>query len=505
MSHPARLAALARLFGLTPVPLEHARVLEIGCVDGGNLLPMAEAYPEAQFVGIDSSSSAIAAGRQVSAALGIKNLALIEQSLLASPQQTGPFDYVLAHGVFPRLQPAQQRELLEMIAGALAINGLAYVSYNVYPGWHTRGMVAEMTRYLLERRTRPEERVPKARAFLHFLAESAVPKDSVYQRLLAAEEQLLSRSSDTVLLHDYLNSANYPLYFHEFDAQARACGLRYVSDTHASTMAPKAFPPETQRVLETIADDRIETEQYLDFLRNRMFRHSILCHQAHEPKYHLELPVVLDFSVASSAQTQVSEVDLRPDVEVAFVDRDGTILTTSAPIAKVAILLAAQVWPQAIPFRTLLDASITRLGQTPDLANRQQQGSTLAHFLLECFTSTNMVELHLYPPTFTMQPSDKPLATPLARYQAQETGAVTNRRHERISLSLAERHTLRLLDGTRDGAALLQAMMDLVEAGVLTAQRDGQPVDDPQERHTIVVETLNQILTQLGRSALLVN
>ena len=505
MSHPGRLATLAKLFGLEPTPLERCRVLELGCLDGGNLLPMAEAYPEAQFVGVDESPSAIAAGKRAIEALGIRNLELVQQSLTEQPRRDGPFDYVLAHGVFSRLDPAQQSRLLSVCAGALDTHGLAYVSYNVYPGWHTRGMVAEMTRYVLERRTRPGDQSVKARTFLSFLAESAVPRDSVYQRLLAAEEQLLRRTSDTVLLHDYLHPANYPVYFHEFDSRARASGLRYVSDTHASTMAPKAFSAEAQKVLDGLAEDRIEMEQYLDFLRNRMFRHTILCRETHHPRYMLELPVVLEYAVASSARPQVAQVNLRPGVEAAFVDRDGTTLSTSTPIAKVALLLAAELWPRALPFRTLLDASITRLGQTPDVTSRQQQGSTLAHFLLECFTSTNMVELHLYPPTFTMDPAEKPLATPLARYQAQETGAVTTRRHERVSLNPAERHTLRLLDGTRDREALLQSLLDLVDTGVLAAQRDGQAVVDPVERRAIVEQTLNQILTQLGRSALLVN
>ncbi len=505
MSHPGRLATLARLFGLQSAPLERARVLEIGCVDGGNLLPMAEAYPEATFVGIDESASAIAAGKKVIEALGIKNLELFRQTHTELPERRGPYDYVLAHGVYSRLEPARQSSLLSICANVLDPLGLAYVSYNVYPGWHTRGMVAEMTRYVLERRTQPGDRANKARTFLRFLAESAFPRDSVYQHLLAAEEQLLRRSPDAVLLHDFLHPANYPVYFHEFDARARGSGLRYVSDTHASTLAPKAFAPETQKLLESMAGDRVEMEQYLDFLRNRMFRHSILCHEAQQPKYLLELPVVLDFSVASPARPEVEKVSLRPGVEAAFIDRDGTRLTTSSPIAKVALLQVSQLWPRAIPFRTVLDAGIARLGQTPDITSRQQQGTALAHFLLECFTSTNMVELHLYPPTFTMEPSERPLATPLARYQAQETGSVTTRRHERVSLSPAERHTLRLLDGTRDRETIVQTMLGLVETGVLAAQRDGQNIVDPAEKRSVVELTLTQILTQLGRSALLVN
>ena len=40
-SHPGRLAAIATLFGLALPDSGGARVLEVGCGDGANLLPMA--------------------------------------------------------------------------------------------------------------------------------------------------------------------------------------------------------------------------------------------------------------------------------------------------------------------------------------------------------------------------------------------------------------------------------------------------------------------------------
>ena len=40
-THPRRLAVLGRIFGLEPADPERCRVLELGCADGGNLIPMA--------------------------------------------------------------------------------------------------------------------------------------------------------------------------------------------------------------------------------------------------------------------------------------------------------------------------------------------------------------------------------------------------------------------------------------------------------------------------------
>ena len=54
-SHPDRLAVIATLHGMLPTPIERARVLELGCASGGNLVPMADQFPEATFRGLDMS------------------------------------------------------------------------------------------------------------------------------------------------------------------------------------------------------------------------------------------------------------------------------------------------------------------------------------------------------------------------------------------------------------------------------------------------------------------
>lgn len=504
MSHPRRLATLAKLFGLEPTPIAQCKVLELGCGQGNNLIPMAQEFPESRFVGVDGSAGAVAAGNAVIAALGLKNIVLKQHALVDLPAGPNKYAYVIAHGLFSRLFAPLQEQLLAVCAQVMEPAGLAYISYNVYPGWHGRGMVAEMLRYHLERITDPVERIAQARSFLGFLAKSALPKDSTYHRILREEEELLRQAPDWVLHQDYLEPVNNPVYFCEFNERARSQGLRYVSDAQAASMAPKGFDPDVQQVLERWAGNRVQLEQYQDFLGNRLFRHTILCHAAQQPNYRLDAPVVLDFSIASSAKPVASVPNLAPNVNESFRDRSGTVLTTSAPIVKAALLTAGEIWPLVLPFRALLDAAILRLGAKPDLANREQGGTSLAHFLLGCFTSSNMVELYLNPPTFVTELSARPAATPLARWQAKHGSLVTTQRHEPVVLSEAERHTACLLDGTRDRAALVRALLDLVERGILAPQKAGQQVTLEEEKRLVVEDTLTQILTQLGRSALLV-
>src|SRR5436190_23538580 len=91
-THADHLASLATLFGMTPAPVEHCRVLELGCGAGGNLLPMAEALPRCELIGIDLSGRQIAAAQAVAKALGLTNLTFGQADLLDVPRGLGPFE-----------------------------------------------------------------------------------------------------------------------------------------------------------------------------------------------------------------------------------------------------------------------------------------------------------------------------------------------------------------------------------------------------------------------------
>jgi tRNA G46 methylase TrmB len=73
-THPDRLATIATLFGMKPAPVEHCRVLELGCASGGNLIPMAATLPESTFVGIDRSRKQVAQGQVTIDALDLRNI-----------------------------------------------------------------------------------------------------------------------------------------------------------------------------------------------------------------------------------------------------------------------------------------------------------------------------------------------------------------------------------------------------------------------------------------------
>src|SRR5262249_35844812 len=147
-------------------------------------------------------------------------------------------------------------------------DGITYVSYNTYPGWHLRGMVREMLRYHVRQFPDPREQVQQARALLDFLLESLGDRESAYGKMLKREADLLAGASDTYVYHEHLEDANYPLYFHQFMERAAARGLQYLAEAQPSPL-PADLSPNVRATLERLAGDLIQGEQYLDFVRFR--------------------------------------------------------------------------------------------------------------------------------------------------------------------------------------------------------------------------------------------
>ncbi|MGA1998217.1 MAG: class I SAM-dependent methyltransferase [Bryobacteraceae bacterium] len=170
-THPDRMAAVALLFGMEPAPVDRCRVLEIGCGNAGNLLPMAYALPRSRFLGIDLAEDPIAHARADIRALGLENIEVAARDLRALGPEVGEFDYIIAHGVYSWVPEDVRGRLLALCRQRLAPSGVALVSYNLYPGRHIRQMLREMM-FHHTRGDAPQQCVDHARRFLDWLAKS---------------------------------------------------------------------------------------------------------------------------------------------------------------------------------------------------------------------------------------------------------------------------------------------------------------------------------------------
>src|SRR5580658_10025377 len=168
-THVERLAAVGKLFGMAPAPVEHCRVLEIGCGAGGNLIPMAYALPGSTFAGVDLAASAIAEAQQLAGELELRNLALHARDLREIGDDWGEFDYIVAHGLYSWVPPEVREGLLAVCRARMAPEGIAFLSYNAYPGGHMRQMLREMMLHRTRYAANAREKVAQARQFLEEL------------------------------------------------------------------------------------------------------------------------------------------------------------------------------------------------------------------------------------------------------------------------------------------------------------------------------------------------
>jgi methyltransferase-like protein/2-polyprenyl-3-methyl-5-hydroxy-6-metoxy-1,4-benzoquinol methylase len=506
-THPDRLATVATLLGMKPRPVACCRVLELGCAGGGNLIPMALALPESQFLGLDLSARQVESGRQTIDALGLKNVRLETRSILDVGDDLGQFDYIICHGVYSWVPTVVQHKILEVSDRNLAPDGVAYVSYNTYPGWHLRGMIRDMMAYHTRHVTGALRRVVLARALLEFLAGAVQQENNPYGQLLQGELELLRRCGDSYLFHEHLEDDNTPTYFYEFAERAEAAGLQYLGEVDLSIMAADNFPPEVQKVLRRLAPDTLHLEQYMDFLRNRTFRQTLLCHQGVSLDYTLRAERLLPFHVASPARPVAPQQDLRPGVVERFAGPDGVTVKSADPLVKAALHHLAAVWPRAVPFAELRQRARARLSPEAD-PEQSRVGDTqiLGQCLLTCYLSDSrsLVHLHTHPPHCVVETADRPAASPLARLQATTSNKVTTLRHQSVLLDDFIREVLLHLDGDHDRAALLRAVEQAVLRGRLALAALPDPAAAPARRLEVLGKALDQALSQIAANALLI-
>ena len=505
-THPDRLASIARLFGLDPAPPECCRVLEIGCAGGDNLAPMAAAYPESHFVGVDRSRRQIELGLELARRVGLENLSLEHRDLTEIGAGDGEFDYVLCHGVYSWVPAPVRERVLEICSENLAPRGVAFVSYNTLPGWHLRGAIREMMLFHSQRFGDPLERVEEARRCVEFMAAATPNRESAHAANLREETRLLAEQDPAYVFHDFLEDDNEPLYFRDFAARAGARGLQVLGDARLARTWIGNLPDAVREFATQAADDPIDVQQYADFVTNCVFRQTLLCHadQKLDPE---PTPGRFDrLAVSSELEPRGAAPDLETDAPCAFGLAGGDRgVQTGDRISKAALVELREAWPQAVGFPELFVASCERLGVAPgdDAARVVEVAQHLAGFLLRCHLS-DLMGLHAGPLPFVTRSGDRPVACPVARFQAAEGDRVTNRRHVPVSLSETGRRILCWLDGTRDRAALLDALCAAVEAGELARPRPQPGSAEAVPLRERLGATLASLLERLGRGALLV-
>jgi SAM-dependent methyltransferase len=405
-THPDRLAAIARFFGMKPAPVTACRVLEIGCGNGANLIPLAYHLPESRFTGIDLAAEPIARARAMAGDLAIHNIDLRVADLRDLGAEEGEFDYIFAHGLYSWIPAGVRDRLLAVCRERLAPQGVAFVSYNVYPGRYPRQMIREILLYHTRALINPAERIAEARRLLGQLDHP--------------EARSLLEHGDDSLFHDDLAPINDPVWFREFAAHAQRHGLQYLGEADSHHTFDQAMAPAGGDARGD-AEAAIETEQYVDFLKLRPFRQTLLCRA--------EIPLdcatgaarIEEFLFSESKRAQRIRDD-KPDC--IFDDR--------------AVEAVSQALHDTAPLPARFDELIPYAGNTE-----------LLREILRALLTAGCVNLHVHDFPCQETVTERPRASRLARYQAAGGDNVTNACHIPVELDPIARQLVRLLDGTR--------------------------------------------------------
>jgi SAM-dependent methyltransferase/methyltransferase-like protein len=455
-THPDRLATLATLFGLSHPPLASCRVLELGCAAGGNLIPMAEQLPDAEFVGVDLSAVQVASGQAVIDTLGFNNVRLIACNIEEIDESYGDFDYILCHGVYSWVPATVQERILAICHERLQPDGIAYISYNTLPGWHMRSMIRDLMRFHALGFASPSEQVGQARAILDFLAQAASTQDTVYSALLKNELEVLQHMPDSYIFHEHLEEENEPIYFREFIERTARHKLKYLAETDFNMMLASRFPANVTETLHRVAPDIIGYEQLMDFVVNRTFRQSLLIHDHIKVDRNIPLSRIEQLRIASPLAPVNAEPSLKTDTPEAFGFADACQLSASSPLTKAALLAFSRSWPTSIPWHELVGNASTMLGS--DYSPSAHDIEVLQADMLQSFMN-GLVLLNRLPPPYTNKACDYPKASALARSQAKTSGTVTSLRHEQVNLDAAARTLIGWLDGQTSTASLCERLV----------------------------------------------
>jgi SAM-dependent methyltransferase len=422
-THPDRLAAMARLFGMRPAPVTACRVLELGCGTGGNLIPQAYYLPQSHFIGIDLAAAPIAEGSAFAAELGLSNISLRAADLRELGAEEGEFDYIFAHGLYSWIPADVRDRLLAVCRERLAPQGVAFVSYNVYPGRYPRQMIREILLYHTRAIEDPAQRIAEARRLLSQIDDE--------------EAKHVMEHSDDALFHDDLAPINHPVWFHEFAAHARRHGLQYLAEAQTHKTFDRAMEPAGDNTANVI-----EREQYVDFRKLRRFRESLLCHEE----------VALDRAVGPARMNGFLFSEHQRGLQISGEQ--------GAQAVQAVVDALHHTGHLPVEFQELI----------PYAGNAELLGEILFALLV-----AGCVNLHVHDFPCQETVTERPQASRLARYQAAFGNRVTSACHVPVELDVIAQHLVELLDGTRTHEQIARELAGIQGAPALQDIRQHLP------------------------------
>lgn len=454
-------------------PIQNFRLIELGCGDGANLLPLAFYDPKSFFIGIDSSSAAIALATEGARSLGLENVRFMLKDLRdVSPADFAPCDFVTAPGVYSWVPENVREALLEFCRQALTKFGLAYISYNAQPGWTIRRLVREiLQRDQTVRKAAIEQKVARATEVAARYLEDLLPyRNYAFAVILDNELENVRSCEPSHVFHDYISETNEGFWLHDFVDISHRHGLDYVTDAQFLPWEGDV-PIELMASLAKRHPDPIAQEEAADLFGPRYIHASILCRSDAVRSSATRRGLLNKVYIAACLKAKSDSFDLTEGVVERFFGRgvmsvNGPEVTLDKSITKAAVLLLTACCPKGMRLKKLHKlASQLLIAKGHEVP--ADSLSQLSSELLKLFEA-EQIDLRMREPAYHTEIPEYAQANALARFEAQHRETLTTPYHIPLELESKALELVCALDGARSRTNLSQTFGEQLVQNTLT-------------------------------------
>lgn len=496
-SQPNRLHSLAKMKGLNPPEIETAKILEIGCSFGGNIIPFAIFNPQSQIVGLDLSEYQIQVGKQIIDHIGLDNVTLIagDISQVTFDQK---FDYIICHGVYSWVPESVRKAILTAIERYLSPNGVAYISYNTYPGWKEKDIVKDLMKFGCNLNDAPDIRYQQATSILNFTKTLNEEKLLPFKQMEWLNS-VLKAPSKSYVIHEYLEYFNQPFYLKEFIEQINQHHLAYITDssTPALLMPLLGENDNYERLCQYFGHNAIDIEQYLDFIHNRTFRGSLITHRQNLQEKGIS-EHILDYNRCHDLQnlylhtivTHHSKQDGIKDYWTIL--NEGSLKFESTPSAKIVFEYLQQQSPNPVRIEEILNYA------------KSQPGYDEARTIDLCLVLVHLNPVYI---SYTNKPLTKlgrklklnPKFRKLIQFIQTNPGIInlSNRFYQTYNFSVLENILVPYLDGSNTITDLVSIVRKMIDEDYITWNRDNAVIPASEVKDKEIKEMIKNTLVNL--------
>lgn len=492
---PENLKTIGTLFGVNAKDIENARVLEIGCSDGGNILRFAELYPKSYTLGIDLSPVQINSAQKKLDKLKLKNIEFKAMSVTDLDESFGKFDYIICHGVFSWVPDFVRDAILENGKKLLDKNGLFFISYNTLPGWNMNNSIRELMLYHSANFDKAEDKIIQSRAILKFIQESLEGHETSHAEFLQSSAKNIDQKEDYYIFHEYLEENNKALYFNEFINHANSKGLGYVGDTDAHRMYTGNLPQKAMEKLSAISDI-VRTEQYIDFINNTEFRCTVLTHQDVVVSRNITDKTIEKLFYYGKIIPQGEKINFQDNSNVKFsLDEQNTrSVDSSSPEMKSILLTLSQNEGNPLSVDEIAEGALKLLPKSSKQVIKQTIINNFARLIF-----SGIIKYTSEKPKSIFKISNKPKITSYAAMQIAQPASngyywMTNCMNQLIAFHNHHAFIVQHIDGKRTIEEIKTKTFEDIKNNKITANEDGKPITDEAQMKLIADALVDQTL-----------